>query len=221
MIPELAHISDIRSFDKNELIDWLTYKAGSNNARHFIGIEINNVYCQLELQQVPREYAELLMYLKNCGAKSYLNIGIGNGGSFLVESYIQSELELSVAVDNTSYGELSSLDRIVERINWLKDNISAEVFFHNIDSSLYFKYNGDLNKDTFDVIFIDGDHSYKGVKADFEESVKILNTGGHIIFHDINSLLCEGVVKFWKEIKNKKCLEFIDGNKCGIGIYKK
>ena len=72
MLPKL------QNFDKKELIEWLTYKAGSNNAKHFIGVETNNVYCQLELQQVPREYAELLMYLKNCGAKSYLNIGIGN-----------------------------------------------------------------------------------------------------------------------------------------------
>tara|TARA_R110002020_G_scaffold405888_4_gene615906 strand:- start:994 stop:1638 length:645 start_codon:yes stop_codon:yes gene_type:complete len=214
MLPKL------QNFDKKELIEWLTYKAGSNNAQHFIGIETNNVYCQLELQQVPREYAELLMYLKNCGAKSYLNIGIGNGGSFIIESYIQPELELSIAVDNTSYGELSSLSRIVERIKWLRKNIKAKVIFYNMDSELFLRYNKRYNY-MFDVIFIDGDHSYKGVKNDFEMAMPFLNKGGSVIFHDINSKVCEGVVKFWKEIKNKKCLEFIDGNKCGIGIYKK
>ena len=137
----------------------------------------------------------------------------------MLETFIQKSLIKSVAVDNTSYGKLSSLPRVEQRIQWLKKNVKADVKFYNIDSALYFKYNKGFYKDTFDVIFIDGDHSYEGVKADFEESIKILNPNGKIVFHDINSLLCQGVVEFWNKIKNKCCIEFVDGNKCGIGIY--
>lgn len=37
----------------------------------------------------------------------------------------------------------------------------------------------------FDVIFIDGLHYYEQVKKDFENSIKVLNNNGMIIFHDM------------------------------------
>lgn len=35
-----------------------------------------------------------------------------------------------------------------------------------------------------DFAFIDGDHSYAGVKADFENLAKSLNRGADVLFHD-------------------------------------
>ena len=107
----------------------------------------------LELQQVPREYAELLCFLRDNKTHSYLNIGIGNGGSFLLETFIQKDLKKSVAVDNMSYGRMSNLANAEKRINWLKKNMSAQIKFYNLDSSLYFNYNTNFYKDTFDVIY--------------------------------------------------------------------
>ena len=56
-------------------------------------------------------------------------------------------------------------------------------------------------------IYIDADHSYKGVKKDFELFWPRLAKGGFMVFHDV--LLKEhpehadfGVWKFWNEIKN-------------------
>ena len=37
----------------------------------------------------------------------------------------------------------------------------------------------------FDFLFIDGDHSYEGVKADFEHWEQFVKVGGHIAFHDM------------------------------------
>ena len=37
-----------------------------------------------------------------------------------------------------------------------------------------------------DFLFIDGDHSYDGVKADFEMYAPMVRPGGLIAFHDIN-----------------------------------
>ena len=58
----------------------------------------------------------------------------------------------------------------------------------------------------FDVIFIDGDHTYDGVKKDFELYSDLINKGGIICFHDIwdteehHRQGCY-VDKFWNEIK--------------------
>lgn len=79
-----------------------------------------------------------------------------------------------------------------------------------------------------DVLFIDGDHSYKGVKADFENYKGLVKKGGIIVFHDIldtpfhRSANCF-VSKLWNEIKNDyETLEFISEplHWAGIGIIK-
>ena len=55
-----------------------------------------------------------------------------------------------------------------------------------------------------DVLFIDGDHTYDGVKRDFAMYSPFVKRGGLIIFHDIvehpAETGCE-VSRFWKEIR--------------------
>lgn len=52
---------------------------------------------------------------------------------------------------------------------------------HRMTSDEFFS----SNKETFDVIFIDGLHYYEQVKKDFENSINVLNNKGVIIFHDM------------------------------------
>jgi spermidine synthase len=207
-------IRDIRPFDKESLLGWLRNEAGVNHHEWFgTGLFQGN----LEIQQVPEEYVEYLWFLKEGRFKSYLNIGIGKGGSFLTETYIQPDLEISVAVDNSSYWQGDQKSSIQEKMEWLRSNAECEVEFHDSDSVEWLKSNS-FRK--FDVIFIDGDHSYEGVKRDFENSLPLLSEGGSVIFHDINSRGCEGVVRFWNEIKNDACVQFVSSQTCGIGIWK-
>ena len=49
-----------------------------------------------------------------------------------------------------------------------------------------------------DVLFIDGDHSYEGVKADYERHAKNVKPNGTILLHDPMS--CEGVGEFCLEV---------------------
>ena len=58
----------------------------------------------------------------------------------------------------------------------------------------------------FDLIFIDGDHSYLGVKNDYEISK---NSGKIFVFHDIVSDVCPGVVQFWNELKQNNTDTYI------------
>ncbi len=59
-----------------------------------------------------------------------------------------------------------------------------------------------------DFLFIDGDHSYDGVRMDFEMFSPLVKEGGIIAFHDIVVHPAETgckVSEFWDEIKKSKC----------------
>lgn len=49
-----------------------------------------------------------------------------------------------------------------------------------------------------DILFIDGDHRYAGVKADYERHADSVKDGGIVMFHDTQS--CAGVGRLVKEI---------------------
>jgi hypothetical protein len=77
----------------------------------------------------------------------------------------------------------------------------------------------------YDYIYIDGDHSYEGVKTDYKLFWKRLNKGGFMIFHDVNVKSQRGLPKFgvwklWEEIKSNK-LTFLNPKHSGLGIIQK
>jgi predicted O-methyltransferase YrrM len=53
--------------------------------------------------------------------------------------------------------------------------------------------------DSFDMIFLDGDHTYEVVKEDLKASLKLLNPGGVIVFHD--AISWSGVARLMREQK--------------------
>jgi predicted O-methyltransferase YrrM len=76
-----------------------------------------------------------------------------------------------------------------------------------------------------DFLFIDGDHTYKGVKRDFEMYSPLVKEGSIIAFHDIAvhppETGCE-VSKFWNEIKEMydyvEIIKDQDQGRVGIGV---
>lgn len=74
-----------------------------------------------------------------------------------------------------------------------------------------------------DFLFIDGDHTYEGVKADFEMYSPLVRQGGLVALHDIclhaPEMDCH-VDKFWREVQQKyKTTEIIENvNQGGFGI---
>ena len=194
--------------------EWVENDAGSSNRNYFMCKKEGD----LKLQQVPGEYSKVLIESLKISPKSYLEIGIGNGGSWLTFSYLnKNSLEISHSVDNLSYYQ--AIGQKEDEINFIKDYLSHsidDVKFYNLASDDFFL----VCENKYDIIFIDGDHSYEGVKKDYMNSLKIIKEGGLMIFHDINSLGAPGVVKFWNEYKNNhKNMEFVHSNTCGMGIF--
>lgn len=54
--------------------------------------------------------------------------------------------------------------------------------------------------ESVDLVFIDGDHSYVGVKKDFDSWISKVKVGGYIIFHDYSDLFPD-VMRFVEEVK--------------------
>lgn len=81
-----------------------------------------------------------------------------------------------------------------------------------------------------DFLFIDGDHTYAGVKADFELYSPLVREGGLIALHDIHQRPEEPrieVWQFWKELRAQTAstTEWVDhspeGRAIGIGLIRK
>lgn len=146
------------------------------------------------LYQTPIQFAEYLIYLSQKQVKSYLDIGTLSGWNpTVVAAFLKRfGLEYLHTFDVTAYvsPNLSAL--------WKKYDLPIE-YHVGIDSDKQ-----TLATNTYDVIFIDGDHSYHAVKADYET---FKNSSRITVFHDINDIWCDGVVKFWNEIK-----EFTQGS---------
>jgi cephalosporin hydroxylase len=79
-----------------------------------------------------------------------------------------------------------------------------------------------FNNKEIDFLFIDGDHTYNGVKQDYKMYGPLVRKGGIIAFHDIGLNEEGGVYNLWNEIKStkKEYKEFLfeKNNEKGIGL---
>jgi predicted O-methyltransferase YrrM len=88
-----------------------------------------------------------------------------------------------------------------------------------------------LGENPLDVLFIDGDHSYEGVRADFEDYAPLVRAGGIVALHDVNPdfrtrhdvetpSISGDVPRYWSELKEQyKTEELIaDPDQDGFGI---
>lgn len=75
----------------------------------------------------------------------------------------------------------------------------------------------------FDLILVDGDHSYKGARYDLEMCIPHLNEGGILIFDDINHISHPELKDLWNELKAEypEHLFLQDESGTGTGIMSK
>jgi len=83
-----------------------------------------------------------------------------------------------------------------------------------------------FRKRFYDYIYIDGNHSYKGVSLDYRLFWPKLNNYGFMIFHDVNVRGRKregeyGVYKLWQEISKDKSCFIIPSKGPGLGVIQK
>lgn len=182
-----------------------------------------------------------------------LEIGTKFGGTFYIwNSLFGSEDDINISIDMSDggiHGGISD-EKMNARDLWFNERFSNCEFIRGDSHSLvtYVGFMFTLNRlgvnntknlieDGFfdlepciDFLFIDGDHTYKGVKQDFEMYSPFVKKGGLIGFHDINDSQRHRdrnvyVSKFWNEIKHDARFDAIEFNSnldwAGIGVLVK
>lgn len=90
-------------------------------------------------------------------------------------------------------------------------NLITKYFNNNNNVYIHKGYSQDIlknfNDEYFDMIYIDGDHSYNGVKNDLNLSYQKIKIGGYICGHDYTTTMFEGVVRAVNEFCEERKLK--------------
>lgn len=175
--------------------------------------------------QIPFEIEGVVTALRAEKTPVVCEIGTYHGGTNLLLSQALSGVETMIGVDLF----------IVHKPH-LKLFMRPEQTLHFVEGSSYSagtvqKVEKVLNGKLIDVLFIDGDHNYEGVKKDFLMYRHLVRENGKILFHDIvqdhkirygreTDHWAGGVPILWQELKRfYPHQEFVeDPEQDGLGI---
>jgi cephalosporin hydroxylase len=176
--------------------------------------------------------AEILPFLSLAASREpnvVVEIGTAQSGTNFLLGQALSSAELIIALDLRVHNH-----RLLNEFS-RKDLQRVPIEGSSYDPATLQRVEQALNGREIDLLFIDGDHSYSGVKADYDAYHHLVKSGGLIAFHDIvddhrtrfgsaTSIgYAGGVPMFWRELKNGKLdqhsWEFIaDPDQDGMGI---
>ena len=148
----------------------------------------NRLVAQLDLN----EASHLFSVAKSIPNGRLLEVGRFGGGSTVL---------LATAV-NGAEGCLFSIDISDIEDKVIKEFLERYELTSKVDLVVADSRTYKVKPESLDFIFIDGDHSYEGVKADFYNFRDALKVGGHMLFHDYYPW--PGVGRFLDEMKESE-----------------
>jgi predicted O-methyltransferase YrrM len=169
----------------------------------------------IETFQSEWELEQLVAAVERFAPSSVLEVGVWHGGTLW--HWLQIA-DIVVAVDDV-------MRREEDWYGWADDACTELVTVQGLsrDRDVIARVDG-----TYDFLFIDADHSYQSVRADWENYGPMVAEGGLVAFHDILPRPGYGVSELWAELKAQEgsrwmeiCQnEVLPGNegRCGIGL---
>ncbi|MFL5908750.1 MAG: class I SAM-dependent methyltransferase [Solirubrobacterales bacterium] len=191
--------------------------------------------------QIRSEIARLLEVLRRTPPERVLEIGTADGGTLylLARTAAPSAQIISVDLPGGLFGDGVAYPKWRAPLyrNFRRPEQSIRLLRGDShEAATVERVREELAGRQLDFLFIDGDHSYEGVKSDFELYEPFVRPGGITAFHDIveattpeaiarRCLAGGDVPRFWQEIRATRMTEeFIqDGRQgwAGIGIVRK
>lgn len=181
----------------------------------------------LKPSQVRSEITNLAKVVEELKPKTVLEVGTNKGGTLFLFSRLADPDATLISVDlpggvygggypNWRIPLYNAFRRAQQALHLVRADSHAVETLEQVKAI--------LGGRKVDFLFIDADHTYEGVKKDFELYSTLVRPGGVIAFHDIVPHPPEyhcGVDIFWNEIKRPESREFIEDRNqgwAGIGI---
>jgi cephalosporin hydroxylase len=150
------------------------------------------------------ELTQFSVIVRKLQPRRLVEIGTAQGGVFWLLCQLSQEDAILVSVDlppeeRFSGGMKVAIDiQKMKRPNQAVHAVSGSSHDPAIRDRVKWIFAGEL----IDVLFVDGDHSYDGVKQDYEMYRSLVRPGGIIAFHDIVDTKYEDchVNVFWREL---------------------
>lgn len=141
--------------------------------------------------QYPNQFSKYLHFLSDKKISSYAEIGCHKGGTFIITvEYLSrfTPITRALAVDNWPRDTMEQYKKLRPEIQYLTTSSQSNEF-----RDAYLSY-------PWDLVLIDGDHSYKGALDDYNI---VRDRAGYIAFHDISNSLCPGTQQIWADMKQQ------------------
>jgi predicted O-methyltransferase YrrM len=144
----------------------------------FSSNQLNHGVASLQLD----EAALLFRLARDARSGPFAEIGRFKGGSTLVFAAALRDgvelwsYDLHVALRADMPGEQLDAE--------LRDALTRFGLEHKVHLVVADSHTVDPPSEPLELLFIDGDHSYDGAKADFERWQAFVRPGGHVLFHD-------------------------------------
>jgi predicted O-methyltransferase YrrM len=175
--------------------------------------------------QVPEEMVSLLDDVRTLSPKTVLEIGTFRGGTLYLWTRLAQPDATIVSVDlpgGKFGGGYSRLRTPIYR-RFPRERQALHLLRANShDAKTLETVKGLFGPSSIDFLFIDGDHTYEGVKRDWEMYSPLVRKGGLVAFHDVAGNYGETQVKrCWDEMKSdftyREYMAHPDGQ-YGIGV---
>jgi hypothetical protein len=146
----------------------------------------------IQFSQYPSQFSRYLAFVGERGVASYIEIGVDHGGTFLITTTYLNRLrtlERATAVDRFVVPNLRRFPGPALRTDVLRVDSTSSRFARYLDDC-----------DPFDLALIDGDHSERGCRRDFE---RIREHARMIALHDIVGANTPGVCAVWQWLRRE------------------
>jgi predicted O-methyltransferase YrrM len=176
--------------------------------------------------QIKSEITALCRIVQEARPKVIVEIGTASGGTlFLFGRIANPEKIISVDLPGGSFGGGYPFWKIPFFKSFGKKHVIQLIRADSHSEETLLKTKRRLKDSKVDFFFIDGDHTYEGVKRDFQMYSPLVRKGGIVAFHDIVThdpkVGCE-VDRFWNEIKQSyRHVEIVEAHSqkwAGIGV---